>query len=506
MDENNKLPENPGTNNTADAPRSKKGQKETFKSSFRTRAFRAGSYSFLVSLIVLAIVVVINIVINQLPSRFTSLDLTRESYFTISDQSKQLIDNLNEDVTLYWLVETGTEDAYIEQLLNRYEDLSDKVKAEKVDFIIFPNFSTAYTDETVTNNSVIVVCGDKSSYIDNSDIYVKDVTTNVGFTVLDFYGEDAITSAILKITSGTTLNLYEISGHGEKVLSEYSKDLANSIKNQNYALQTINLNKYEAVPADSACLILTTPKSDLSSGEVEKIIAYLQNGGKMIINIDIIDADTPNLDNFLAYYGISIEDGVIVENNADYYYKSQSPLYLLPRMNTHVITTPLTDNDYTVLLPAAQGINFLDDVRQGVYYGKFLTTSEDSYAKADGYKISTYVFEEGKDALGPFTVGCSVTETVNDKTTRMCVFTTTFLLSDTANEMVSGANFDLFMNSVDWVCSRENSISIRPKNMNIKPLTFTGTETNRLFLFMVIILPLIPLVIAVVVNTRRRRR
>ncbi|NLT38915.1 MAG: GldG family protein [Clostridiales bacterium] len=506
MDENKKRPDKPGNDNPGSAPQQNKRQKGTVRSSFRTRAFRAGSYSFLVSLIVIAIVVVINVVINQLPSRFTSLDLTRESYFTLSEQSKQLIGNLDEEVTLYWLVETGTEDTYIEQLLNRYEDVSDKLKAEKVDYIIFPNFSSAYTDETVTNNSIIVVCGDKSSYIDNSDIYVKDTSPTAGFTVLDFYGEDAITSAIIKITSGATLNLYELSGHGEKGLSEYSKKLVGSIKNQNYTLQTINLNKFEAVPADAACLILTTPKSDLSSNEVEKIKQYLQNGGRMIINIDIIDADTPNLDSFLAFYGIEIVDGIIVENNADYYYKSQSPLYLLPRMNTHVITIPLMDNDYTVLLPAAQGINFLDDVREGVYYGKFLTTSEDSYAKADGYKSSTYVFEEGKDTMGPFTVGCSVTETVDGNTSRICVFTTTFMLSEAANEMVSGANFDLFLNSVDWVCSRETNISIRPKNMNIKPLTFTGTQTNRLFLFMVIILPLIPLVIAVVVTTRRRRR
>ena len=504
---NDSINEQPSVNEAPqpEAAKNNNGGGKSVKESFRTRAFRAGSYSFIVSIIVLAIAVVVNVLVKQLPSKYTSLDLTEKEYFTISDQTEQLVSGLTDEVVLYWLVETGTEDPYIEQILNRYEDLSDNLKVEKIDYIVFPSFSAAYTDETVSDNSVIAVCGDNSRYIDYDDIYVQDNSANVGFTVLDFYGEQTLTNAIVKITSGDTLNIYELSGHGEKELSEYSQELANDVLGQNYAMATINLTKYDAVPGDCACLLLTTPQSDLAPQEVDMIIEYLQNGGKMIVVNDLIDEETPNLDELLAYYGIEVVEGIVVDNNVDYYYKTESQIYLMPQMNTHVITNPLTEYGYSVLFPAAQGIGFLDNKRDGVYYGKFLTTSDSSYSKVAGYQLSTYVNEDG-DIMGPFTIGCTVTETVGDQACRLCIYTTTFMLNDTVNEMVSGANFDLFLNTVDWCCDREENISIHPKNMNISPLEFTGTVINRLFFTMVIAIPLVPLVVAVVVTTRRRRR
>ena len=158
------------------------------------------------------------------------------------------------------------------------------------------------------------------------------------------------------------------------------------------------------------------------------------------------------------------------------------------------------------ILPGAQGIGFLSDTREGVYYGKFLNTSEASYSKAQGYNMSTTVYEDG-DIRGPFTVGCAITESVGDLNCRVCMFTTTYLLNDNANQMAAGANFDMMVNALNWTCNVENRISIRAKSMNLIPLKFpTGTVQNRLTLFMIVILPLIPLIIALLVTYKRRRR
>jgi len=502
MNDKNIIPEN--ENKAPAQPKEKKSK--AVKNSFKTRAFKAGSYSFIISVVAVAIAVIINVLVAQLPSKVTRRDLTMNSYFTISDQTRQLVENLTEEVEIYWLVDTGNEDTYLEELLRRYEDLSDKVTVEKIDYIIFPSFATAYTDAEVSNNSVIVACGNNSRYVDYSYIYVEDYVTGDGNTIktLDFEGESAITSAINTVTGEEAAVIYQLTGHGEDELKTYSESLQKLIEKENFTFQTINLNKYEFVPEDCACVLLISPKRDLTPDEVTKLIDYLEKGGRMTIVSDIIEGDTPNYDSFLAYYGVEMVEGLIVENDANYH-NSNGQLYLLPEMSNHVITKPLADEDYTVLLPGAQGISFRNDVREGVYYGRFLNTSESSYAKADGYKASTLVYEEG-DRRGPFTVATTVTETIDDNTMRMCIYTTSFLLNDSANEMVSGINFDLFVNSLNWVCNRENKISIRPKSMNIVPLQFTGTESNQLTLIMVILIPLIPLVIGAVVTTRRRRR
>ncbi len=500
MNEKNIMPENENK-----APVKAKKTK-AIKNSFKTRAFKAGSYSFVISVIAVAIAVIINVLVAQLPSKVTRRDLTANSYFTISDLTRQVVESLEEKVEIYWLVDTGSEDTYLEELLRRYDDLSDNIKVEKIDYVIFPSFSTAYTDETVTNNSVIVACGDNSRYVDYSYIYVEDYAVGDGESIktLDFEGESAITSAINTVTGEENAVIYQLTGHGEDELSTYSEELQKLIEKENFSFQTINLNKYEAVPEDCACILLISPKRDLTPDEVTKLTEYLEKGGRMTIVSDIIDVDTPNYDAFLAYYGVEMVEGLIVENDSNYH-NSNGQLYLLPEMSNHVITKPLADEDYTVLLPGAQGISFRSDVREGVYYGRFLNTSESSYAKADGYKASTLVYEEG-DRRGPFTVATTITETVDGNTMRMCLYTTSFLLNDSANEMVSGVNFDLFVNSLNWVCNRENKISIRAKSMNLVPLQFTGTESNRLTLIMVIIIPLIPLAIGAVVTTRRRRR
>ena len=90
------------------------------KTSFKTRAFKAGSYSFAVSVIVVIIAVVINLLVARLPGKMTKFDLTANSYFTLSDQTEQIVKGLDEDVTLYWLVQTGKEDTYLGELLNRW--------------------------------------------------------------------------------------------------------------------------------------------------------------------------------------------------------------------------------------------------------------------------------------------------------------------------------------------------------------------------------------------------
>lgn len=482
-------------------------KKPSVSRSFKTRAFKAGSYSFLITVIVVIIAVVLNVLVSAIPSRFTKYDLTANDYFTLSDQTEQLLKNLDEKVELYWMVQTGKENTYIEELLHRYADLSDEVKLEKIDYVIFPSFAEQYTDETVSDNSVIVVCGDNCRYIDYEQIFVTDASAmgTVGFQTLDFEGEKAVTSAIMAVTSGEALVVYELSGHGEKTLKSYSETLAATIGRENYVLSSINLTKNESVPADCACLMLISPASDLSEQDVDKLIAYLQKGGQMIILCDPLEIETPNLDKFLAYYGVEFIDGIIVENDTDYY-NALGQLYLLPKMTTHVITNTLQAEGYTVMLPGAQGIGFLDDVRQGVYYGKFLNTSESSYSKLAGYDMKTTVYEDG-DIMGPFTVGCTVTETVDGNTCHLCIYTSTYLLNDNANQMVSGANFDLMVNTINWSCNRVDDISIRSKSMNVVPLKFpSGAIQNRLIALMVVGIPIIPLIIALAVTVRRRRR
>ena len=84
------------------------------------RTLRSGSYATVLAMVVLAFVILVNLVVQALPSKWTEFDISTSSLFTLSDTSKNLLHELNSDVTAYYLAESGQEDTNITRLLDRY--------------------------------------------------------------------------------------------------------------------------------------------------------------------------------------------------------------------------------------------------------------------------------------------------------------------------------------------------------------------------------------------------
>ena len=88
----------------------KKTSKDAWKASLRTRSFRVGGYSVAAAAIVVVIAVVANLLVNALPAGATQFDISAGSMFTMSQETEQLLDGLDQDITVYWLVQSGQED------------------------------------------------------------------------------------------------------------------------------------------------------------------------------------------------------------------------------------------------------------------------------------------------------------------------------------------------------------------------------------------------------------
>ncbi|MCD8381345.1 MAG: GldG family protein [Clostridiales bacterium] len=148
-----------------------------FRASFRTRTFRVGGYSVAAAAIVLAIAIMVNLFVNALPSSWTQLDTTASGIFSISSQTEQIVGGLEQDVTIYWVVQSGSEDTYLENLLGRYESLSDHISVVKKDPDVYPTFVTQYGMDGATNNDLIVECGDRYTTVSASDLYEYDYSS-----------------------------------------------------------------------------------------------------------------------------------------------------------------------------------------------------------------------------------------------------------------------------------------------------------------------------------------
>lgn len=476
-----------------------------FQDSFGTRSFRVGGYSVAATAIVVAIAIAVNLFANALPAGMTQFDTTANQIFTVSEQTEKLVGSLDQEVTIYWVVRSGYEESYVGTLLDQYKALSDNVKVVKKDPDVNPAFTQQYTS-SFTENSLIVECGSKSRYVDYNDIFVLDYESYYyyGETDWSFCGESEVTSAIGYVISEDLPKVYTLTGHGESCLPT---TFATAVEKENMELEDLSLLTAEYVPEDADCLLVYGPQSDISTDEKAKIQEYLNNGGKLILISDPPqNGALTNLEGIMAYYGITASDGLVVEGDQSHYIWG-TPYYLLPELNSHTITSPLISEGYYVLLPVAQGLTVSDTGNDRISATQLLTTSNSAFSKTAGYNLQTYEKEEG-DIDGPFALAVHASEMLDDDIYSHVVWvSSTALLDEQTNEMVSGGNQDFFLNTLSYLCEREeSSISIRAKSLSTEYLTMDSSTASLLTVLIVGILPAAYLAVGVYIWFRRKRR
>ena len=343
--------------------------------SFKTRAFQVGGYSVAATVIVLAIAIVVNIIAGSLPSKYTQFDTTSNQIFSISDQTEKLVGGLEEDVTIYWIVQSGNEDTYTGTLLDRYQSLSSHIKVVKKEPDVYPTFAQNYTDETVYNNSLVVECGDRSRFIAYTDIYLYDYSDYyyTGSYDVSFDGESALTSAIDYCLSEDLPKVYILTGHGE---ADMSSTFSTAVEKENIELEELSLVTLNEVPDDADALLINTPSSDIAEEEKDLILEYLSTGGSLIMITDPEqDEELTNLKALMAHYGVSSAEGIVIEGSQNNY-AFGTPYYLLPTLKSHDITSALKSEGYYVLLPVAHGLTVSEELADNLSVTTLLETSD----------------------------------------------------------------------------------------------------------------------------------
>lgn len=494
------------------------------------KTLRNGSYSVLVSVVVIAVVIVLNMIVGQLPAKYTQFDISTGKLYTIGDETINTLKNLKEDITIYYIVQTSNEDSTIEKLLEQYEENSNHIKVVKKDPVVYPNFTAKYSDEEISENSLIVECGERNKVISYSSIYETSVDySTYQQSVTGFDGEGQITSAISYVTSDSLPVVYYLEGHNEISIPS---SLQERIEKANVELESLSLLTADGVPEDAAGLLLDSPESDYSKEEAEKVITYLENGGRAMIITDYIGKEMPNYQSILAAYGVEVTDGVVVETDKSHYV--QMPYYLVPNIGSSDVTTGMTDGSQYVLLAGCQGLTVSGSQRETLNISQILTTSEGAYVKANPEEMTTYEKEDG-DVDGPFFVAATISETVGSgdeteesdgettedseaedsadasedaKETRIVCFASSGILEENFNNTVSDGNYTLYINSLNWLVDTDESatVSIASKSMETQYLTVTAAKGAMAAVALCFLLPAVCLIAGGIICFRRKRR
>ena len=442
------------------------------KTALNGRVFRSGLYSAAITAAVLVLAVLVNLLVRALPTKYTTFDLSEAGLYTLSDSSAQVAQGLTQDVTIYYLCETGNEDQIISKLLDKYASESSHITWEIKDPAIYPTFAAQYGAQDAASGSLILVSGEQSVVLDASDLYDYDYS--------DYY----------------TTN------HGEQTLTD---TLTDALENQNLSLTALDLLSSGSVPEDCDLLIINVPAQDFASAgtlvdEMSLLRSYLSAGGKVLLTNDT-DYNTPNLDAVMAEFGLTRAEGLVVEGDSGHFMNGY-PYYLLPDYTSPTETTALegVDTSRHVLLQMAQGITLTET--EGVTAEALLTTSDAAYSKAAGYEMTTVEKEDG-DTDGPFTLAAYARNTATEA--EVIWINCGNMDNESAYQVVPG-NCTFLQGCASSLAGQVGSVLIDSKALEAAPISVSSAQAAVLGLVFILILPAALLAAGAVVVILRRRK
>lgn len=478
---------------------------EANASVYQSKRLRIGGLNAVICAVVLAIVIVVNLVVGALPSYITKIDLSEQQLYTISQQTEEILASLDKEVTLYHISQESSKEDIITELLNNYKDMSDKITVKHIDPVLYPTFVGNYTNEGISDNSIIAESGSRFKIVDRADIVKTETeidwsTYQEVVTSRDFMGEVLLSGAIDFVTRANLPKVYTLMGHGESALTE---DLALAVENQSMVIEELNLTVSGAIPDDTSCLFIYMPTADITIAEKEMILDYLNKGGSLFLTTVMWYEELyqPNIIDIMENYGVTGTARIVVEENSNYH-ASGAPYALVPEMMQHDITQPLLNSGMNVIASIMHHIAQMDSYRSTLNITPLLTTSDSAYLK----NVDSQSFDLSKaegDEAGKFDLAYAISEQYgNDETRIVWASSGSFIMEDGYY-----GNRDFFLNCLSWASRYESGITIHAKSLASQEfLTLTDAQSTTLRIVFMFALPIIILAAGGIVWFRRRSK
>lgn len=471
--------------------------------SISVKNIKMGAYSTGAIILAIALAVFINIGVGKIPEKYTVFDMTGNDLYTITDETKEMLGALDEDVNVYVLSKEDGFETNTAEMLRRYEMASKHISVEYIDPVENPQFYTQYTSATPATGSIIVVSDEASKLIDYNDLYqyeyaMDNTTGSYTKNTTGYDAEGQLTSAIAYVTGDSLPVVYYATGHGE---TELEDDFVALIEKANASYLEWDVIKSESVPEDASAVIVNMPTGDWSKNDTDKLDAYIKNGGSVLMNLIPGKTATPTLYSFLGEYGAHVEHSFVMEDDKNYYYSD--PIYLLPDVKSTKLTTDIY-NKYYIFAPYTIQMKWESD-DDSLFAARSLVTSKNAYGREISDNLSGFDRED-TDTDGPFDILVDITKKNGDTTGRMIVNASGQAFTSSSNALVAGANSLLFGSIINSLVDNEMNISIPVKSINVAFLTMSSADVAFWRLMLVVLLPVVLLAEGFLVWLKRRKK
>ncbi len=456
----------------------------------RKRAGKAQTIAYLE----LALVIVAVFALNYLTYHHNwRLDVTKDRLFTLSEKTKEVINQLPSKVEILAFIPSEGYDR-VRTLLELYDKESDKIKVKYIDPDRHPELAEAHSVKEY--GTIIFKRGERETRITDAN-------------------EERITNSLIKLSSTHSWIIYFITGHGEadpdvKDKSGYSM-LRQYLEDEGFQVKKLRIPP-EGIPEDARLIVIAGPRAPYHPAEVTAIDKYLGKGGDAVFLLDPIIRT--NLEPLLQSYGLLLGNGVVVDPVN--YLAGMDAVGLSPVCNEfdkHEITAELKGK--LVVFTRARPLKIVENPEVAGIWTPLVYSSKDSFMETDlkGLFEHGKVHKDPQDPQGPLILACAYQEYLTPKPwekvlgkkrqqVRMVVAGNSHFMRNFSLEVYS--NFILAMNIFNWTAGEQELVSVRPKKRSASRIFITQRETQLIFYISVLVIPELLIVVGIIVWWRRK--
>jgi ABC-type uncharacterized transport system involved in gliding motility auxiliary subunit len=452
------------------------------------RQVRFGANSLVMTLALIAILVLINILAIRNHVRW---DLTAEGTLSLSQQTTDILQNLEQPVHIIGFFSTEQQPAREEfaSLLQEYTARTDLVSYELIDPDVNPLQAREYN--ITSYGTIVVESGDRRQQINRIE-------------------EQSFTGAILDVTREEQTTVYFLTGHGERSIESMDQqgysEARRVLQEDNLLVEPISLVISDTVPLTNSVLVVADPQRSLQERERELIANYVASGGRLMLLSDPL-RPTP-LSNIMEALGLQWKDDLIYDE------QSEPGNPFAPAVVDYPANPITQDIEGPTLFPSTRSITSTESAATGDTATILLLSSQGSWSVTDFDNNQAQLSPD--DEQGPLPFGFSFEGIITPTQTtiepaasgaraRMVIIGD----ADFANNAYIGipaiVNRDFFRSAVGWLAAQDDEFTLPPRPEPIDRTVFLdNTQSQLVFWGSTLGLPLIVIMIGISVWWQRR--
>ena len=444
-------------------------------------------------------------------------DLSPSQDYTLSQATLKYLDSLSRDVQIY-IVFGRDSKVYgeVQSLLEEYHlHGRQRIKVRSIDpvrDIERAEQLKADTGLSLAQNGVLIRCGANKRFITEEELVVREKGTSTNKQIIEFRGEDAISSALISVVEGRVRRFYYVVGKGSRSAYEPQSDSFSATidlgKQQNFEVVQVNLSEVSHIPTDTDGLLILGARYDFSEREIVMLNNYWQTKRAGIFIMLDPGGETPRLNAFLTANGVHPRgDRVLTAESTSTGPKKEFTVLGeftkdVPFIH-HLTSSAITLAGQTESLELLKENTSLKE--QSISVKPLILASPRFWGERQFLEELPVVDEE--DTLPPIYAAASIErgalgdETQRADSARMVVVSNCSLLDKPTMLAVSR---DFAAASVNWLMNRESFIGIPAKSKHSYRIQLTRRQHELIFWVTSITLPGIVLAFGFMVWASRR--